>query len=287
MKVIAGPPLLLFDAHNHIHLGMVSPCTIDLSSKVGGIALMSTHPRDFPIVSQLCDTGCNRKDGRMLLVPCFGVHPWFLHQVEDGGAEEDGWLSELKGQLERHPHAAVGEIGLDGHRYHPQSRTLVSSMEDQVQALEAQMRVAHSYQRACSVHAVQCWGPLMTLLSKLKRERQLPPKLYFHAFGAKVGFVDQLLALLSGQKQQTELFFGFAPVINLSRCTQQHQKTAEVIRKVGMDRIVLETDVEDASCVYPDLVIGAQFLSDTLQIPLEDVVKKAWDNSKRLYGISS
>lgn len=285
MKVVASPPLFLFDAHNHIHLGGASPCMIDALSRVDGMALMSTHPRDFPAVSHLCDTGCNRKD-EFLLVPCFGVHPWFLHQVEDG-EEENGWLKNLTDQLDRHPHAAVGEIGLDGHRFHPQSRNLVSSMDDQVQAMEAQMRVAHSYQRACSIHAVQCWGPLMTLLSKLKRERQLPPKLYFHAFGAKVGFVDQLLALFSGQKQQTELFFGFAPVINLSKCTQQHKKTAEVISKVGMDRIVLETDVEDASCVYPDLMIGAQFLSDTLKLPLEDVVKKAWDNAMRLYGISS
>lgn len=275
---------MLFDAHNHIHLGMASPCLIEVSSKVCGIALMSTHPRDFPVVSHLCDT--SRNDG-MLRIPCFGIHPWFLHQVEDV-EEEDGWLQKLKDQLERYPNAAVGEIGLDGHRYNPHSRELVSSMEDQVQALEAQMRVAHTYNRPCSVHAVQCWGPLMAVLSKLKKERQLPPKLYFHAFGGKAGFVDQLLALFRGskdQQQQTELFFGFAPVINLSKCSQQHQRTAEVIRKVGMDRIVLETDVEEASCVYQDLMVGAQFLSNALQLPLEDVVTKAWENSKRLYGI--
>ena len=264
--------LPLFDAHNHVHLGPASPM-LAATSELCGFSLMSTHPRDFPVVSRtINELSKHRPDASY--VPCFGVHPWFLHEVD---VSETEWLQDLEDVLENHPQAAVGEIGLDGHRYNPDTGNLSSAMEDQLRVFEAQMRIAHRYERAASVHAVQCWGPLMTLLSKLKKEQQLPRKIYFHAFGATVGFSDQLVALLG---KSVDLYFGFAPVINM-----RSPKTADVVRKIGISRIVLETDLEDASYVSRDIVQSAKFVSEALDLPLDEVVINAWNNARRLYGI--
>lgn len=57
----------------------------------------------------------------------------------------------------------------------------------------------------------------MQALSNLKKKKTshlnpLPPRMYFHAFGGRVGTVDQLLALCGREKGK--VYFGFAPVIS-------------------------------------------------------------------------
>jgi len=42
-----------------------------------GMALMSTQPRDFPFVSHLSTSLADKFSWDM--IPCFGIHPWFLH----------------------------------------------------------------------------------------------------------------------------------------------------------------------------------------------------------------
>ncbi len=41
------------------------------------------------------------------VVPCFGIHPWYLAR------RSDGWRERLVAILQSHPRACVGEIGLD------------------------------------------------------------------------------------------------------------------------------------------------------------------------------
>jgi len=107
----------LFDAHNHIHMsipGGVPPLVTDLTSQdcenhaqsicnsimevynrgtihnglqdneppttmypIKGMALMSTQPRDFPLISHLSTSLPSKRPWDV--IPCFGVHPWFLH----------------------------------------------------------------------------------------------------------------------------------------------------------------------------------------------------------------
>ncbi|KAL7557063.1 hypothetical protein ACA910_009898 [Epithemia clementina (nom. ined.)] len=284
------------------------------------MALMSTHPRDFPRVQSLVehlpqkvqissdtyhDTGGDKNNDNSdatkknipKLVACYGVHPWFLHELTDSDWEPQQqqqlsssvlaktwssrqptpplWLMDMEAYLVADPQAVVGEIGLDGFHFDPTTKQLTSSMEQQVQALEWQLELAHALQRPVSVHAVQCFGPLMTTLSKFRRK--MPPKVYFHAFGGKVGTVDQLLALCGNEIGQ--VYFGFAPVINF-----RSGKTADVARKVGLERLLLETDHEDASLVHDSMEQCISFMADCFQLDESVIVQQTTQNAKDFYG---
>lgn len=205
--------LLPFDSHNHLQLGP-SPAGMAIVGDGGvalsGMALMSTHPRDYSVVSQLAKHLTSEKTH---VVPCFGVHPWFLHEVpEDAPSESSAWLFELEQQLLSYPQSIVGEIGLDGFHFDAETKELVSPMEKQVEAFELQMKLACKLQRPVSIHAVQAFGALMESLSSLKRAKAIPPKMYFHAFGGKLGTIDQILALCG--RDYGRVYFGFAPIVS-------------------------------------------------------------------------
>jgi len=224
--------LLPFDSHNHVHMGPSPPSrallrslpgslpSVGDSSFVGlsGMALMSTHPKEFDRVLQLSYELPAEHPG-VHVVPCFGVHPWYLHELTDAdwvtqpSASLPRWITELEEKLVATPQAIVGEIGLDGFRFDPNTKELVSPMDKQVLAFRMQMELASRLERPVSIHSVQCYGSLMETLSQLKKsQHKLPPKIYFHAFGGKLGTVDQLLALCG--REVGRVYFGFAPVIS-------------------------------------------------------------------------
>jgi Tat protein secretion system quality control protein TatD with DNase activity len=166
-----------------------------------GAALMSTHPRDYPAVGSVASELESSKYG--LAVPCYGVHPWFLHEVlpdgdndddEDEDDDDDGWLAELRRRLVDRPGAIVGEIGLDGARWREavdgtgatagggggaggefgskpireRKRTLSCPMNVQKRAFEGQLVLATELRRPVSIHVVHAWGELFDSLETVR-----------------------------------------------------------------------------------------------------------------------
>jgi Tat protein secretion system quality control protein TatD with DNase activity len=283
--------ILPFDSHNHVHMGptpalvaLLGPTTAaavattltttddnqhQLSTPpvaVSGMAIMSTHPRDFDRVRHLSKDLQQQRPG-VRVVPCFGVHPWFLRELteqdwqlslEPGCIHLPKWVMEIENMVTSTPGAIVGEIGLDGFHFDPVTEQLVSPMDQQVKAFRLQMELAARLDKPVSVHGVKCFGPLMEVLSELKKSKtKLPPKIYFHAFGGKAGTVDQLTAICG--RELGRVYFGFAPVINF-----RSPNTAEIVRKVGIERLLLETDHEDAACVPESIQECIRFLSETV-----------------------
>jgi Tat protein secretion system quality control protein TatD with DNase activity len=290
-----------FDSHNHVHMGPTPPLrallgpTATLTDQspavVSGMAIMSTHPRDFDRVRQLSKDLPEIRPGAQV-VPCFGVHPWFLHELTerdwhmDVSSEPDSnnnlpfWATEIERMVTSTPGAIVGEIGLDGFHFDPVTEQLTSPMEKQVSAFRLQMELAARLDKPVSVHGVQCYGTMMPILSELKKSKtKLPPKIYFHAFGGKAGTVDQLTALCG--RETGRVYFGFAPVVNF-----RSPRTAEIVRKVGIERLVLETDHEDAACVPESMEACVRFLSETLDMEEQEVIDKTTANAFDLYGLS-
>lgn len=278
--------LLPFDAHNHIHMGPTEASHAVSSSSgevfISGMAIMSTHPRDFSSVLDLAKETLPRRFPSVGVIPCLGIHPWFLHDLKDEDWEvTDGsprWLSDLEEVLLAHPRAIVGEIGLDGFHFDPQTRELTCPLERQLEAFKAQMLLANKLERPVSIHCVRSFGPLFEVLSSLKRSKQLPPRMYFHAFGGKAGTVDQLLALCG--RDYGLVYFGFAPVVNF-----RSPKTAELMRRIGIDRLLLETDHEDAALVHQSLKDSLSYLADALCLTEDMVIKATTTNAFRFYGI--
>ena len=364
-----------FDAHNHVHMG---PCPAswalgqnlqqeqqnqqqppnDTFYPLGGMALQSTHPRDYLTIWNLCHTIPNEYP-HSIIIPCFGVHPWWLHELTNDdwklvvsnfhGNVVPQWIQDLeqmlvfqqsqqqhsgddidnnnnnngegggvppshhhKQQLQRPPpnqqfiassspsssssssswipQPVVGEIGLDKFHFDGQKGALTCPFDKQVEAFELQLTVATRLQRPVSIHCVHSMGPLMDTIQLVQRnEGRLPPAMYFHAFGGKAPSIDQLSAICtrgSKKKQQvhpytTKIYFGFAPVINF-----KSPKTAEVIRKVGLERLVLETDHEDSRLVPRDMHDAIQFIAETLQVDPDTLIQQTTNNVMDLYGIN-
>ncbi len=277
---------LPFDAHNHVHMGPSSPLmalqsAVDGTTLLSGMAIMSTHPRDYARVNHLTDSLPEKVPGTHI-VPCYGVHPWFLHELTERDWEPSSssglpqFAQELDELIVATPNAIVGEIGLDRARYDPHTMDLPTPMKKQVTAFEIQMKIAAHRQRPVSIHCVQSWGSMMQVLSRLKKKSCLPPAIYFHAFGGKVGTVDQLLAICG----RDCTFFGFAPVINF-----RSPKTANVIRYIGLDRLVLETDHEDASKVPESVENGIRLLANALDESEDMIVERTTANALTLYNL--
>ena len=219
---ICSMVVLPFDAHNHVHMG-VSPPSLALEPfqvcgeklKIGGMAIMSTHPRDFVSVSSIGDE--LRVDHGINAVKCFGVHPWFVSELEESDSDSGlpQWLLSLEEQLNRCPDAVVGEIGLDGFHFNGETGELSAPMEKQIEVFRLQMELAAKRAKPVSIHAVQCFGVLMETLSLLKKQKKMPPRMYFHAFGGKLGTIDQILALCG--RKVGQVYFGFSPVVSKYR----------------------------------------------------------------------
>jgi len=263
--------------------GGTSQDTENEATNVSGMAIMSTHPRDFEHVLTLSKSLPSKVNGRVKIVPCFGIHPWFLHEVSEDTSQ---WIKELEDRLQTNPNAMVGEIGLDGFHFDPETEELTSSMERQVEAFRLQMELAARLARPVSIHTVQCFGPLFDAIHQIKKDAKqnniqqaLPPKMYFHAFGGKAATIDQLLAMCG--KQPGQVYFGFAPIINF-----RSPKTADVVRRCGIERLVLETDHEDAACVPDSIEQCIQFLATTLDLNEREVIERTTANSYDLYGLN-
>lgn len=318
---------------------------------IRGIAIMSTQPRDFPIVKQLAKElhikrlGMDlRDDTGMHVVRCYGVHPWFLKQANadfadfavanekcsDLSQNVPAWLSYLKYNLEADPSSHVGEIGLDGARYDidplTNEKVLAATIESQIEAFESQMHLAADLKRSVSVHAVHCWGQFMNSMKNIKMTRMkmrkdkislrkqlereiflsenedeknliaerlkdvkgdflvLPPKIYFHAFGGKPAVVDQLDAICREKSMPsyvTETFYGFAPFVNF-----RAPKTEHVMQKVGIGRLVLESDLEDFNEVRSDLKAGVEFIARVFAMEEDEVLRQTNANARYFYGFS-
>lgn len=112
----------------------------------------------------------------------------------------------------------------------------------------------------------------------------LPPRIYMHAFGGNPSIVDQVNAICckdnknSDDSNQCEVFYGFAPIINF-----RSPKTADTIRKVGINQLVLESDLEDYSNVAQDLKLNVRFVANALGLEFDQVLDKTNHNAKRLY----
>lgn len=287
---------------------------------VSGMAIMSTNPRDYKPVKLLAKKLADIKPDNLHLIPCFGVHPWWLHElteydwevIDDTTNKDNGdnsptiprWVYELQQELIDTPNSIVGETGLDGFHYQPNTKQLTSSIEQQIKAFKHQMLVAYKLQRPVSIHVVQSFGPLLDVLQDLKKLKKLPPVLYFHAFGGKIGTVDQILAILgmnerrkknimqqqskettassSGNphQHQYQVYFGFAPVINF-----RSPKTKQVIQHIGLGRIVLETDQEESILIPTSIVEGIEYLADAFDTTTSEIIHQTTQNAYDLYRI--
>ncbi len=117
------------------------------------------------------------------MIPCFGIHPWHAEGVDAGNLafELDDWLC-------RHPHAAVGESGLDASPRH------IATLQAQRSLLHIHLSAAWRHERLVHLHGTKSWSELLELLRARERVGTLP-RVLLHAWNGSHELAREFLKL--------------------------------------------------------------------------------------------
>jgi len=162
---------------------------------------------------------CRSWDSVPHVIPSFGLHPYRV------GAAEEGWLEKLRGLLEEHASAGLGECGLD------KSPHVLSSSpwEVQVRAFEAQLALADELDRPVTVHCVRAHGALLECLSRCTPRGGV----LLHSWSGSPEMMRALAKL--------GCIFSFSGAL----CNEKARKIHESAKVVPPEQLVVETDSPD------------------------------------------
>jgi len=202
------------DAHNHLHdTRLGDPPPVIAAMREAGIArcvVNATCEADWPQVEALA------VDHPDFVLPAFGIHPWKAHTATEG------WENRLRELLERHPHASLGECGLDRWIDSP-------GLDTQMPVFDAQIRLARELDRPLTIHCLKAWQALFDAF-----DREAPPKRFLlHSFNGSIEVARRLLPLGA--------YFSFSGYFLHDRKTA----VVETFRQLPPDRVLLETDAPD------------------------------------------
>lgn len=156
-----------------------------------------------------------------VILPQFGVHPWYVHEVLKNC---QGWEGELSRMLHLVPSAGVGETGLD------KSPRWKGNIEEQEIMFKFHIKIAVEMNRPLSVHCVKSYG-----------------RVYEHIKHVQ-GAVPIVLHGWMGSKDMVTLFASIPRVyfsINSSIIKLDPLKGIGMLRAIPLDRLMVESDCPD------------------------------------------
>lgn len=250
-----NPTARYCDAHNHLQDDRFAGRqeTILRTAAEVGVARMVVNgacAADWPAVTALA------RSHPGLVQPSFGWHPWYL---DERGPD---WENALASQLDAHPEAFVGEIGLDRWmldnpaRWRAllasagQSKEAPPALAEQEAAFVAQLRLAADRNLPVSIHCLHAFGRLRELLATHPRPER---GFLLHSYGGPAEMVPAF-AQLGG-------YFSFPGYFLHERKARQR----DVFRAIPPDRLLVETDAPDQ--LPPDAAMPHR-LEDTTGRPL-------------------
>ncbi|HXK59959.1 MAG TPA: TatD family hydrolase [Acidobacteriota bacterium] len=150
------------------------------------------------------------------IVPCFGIHPWYLRH------RSEGWENRLRALLESTP-AGIGEVGLD--RWYKEGNEA-----EQELVFRRQLAIARELHRPVMVHCLKAWGWLLDVLDDIEF---LPAGFLLHAYSGPAELIGPLSA--------KGAFFSFAGNV----LDERKVRMRNALVSVPADRLLLETDSPD------------------------------------------
>ena len=226
--------------------GMYSRSLLLIQFSVFTVVNLMTHfvtGEDWRRVERLCN---ERSSNRCLIVPHFGLHPWFISQhlstlTEHSYATSNDvqyWEPELVRLLLAYPSAGVGECGLD------KGIKREVSTSQQVDILRRHIVIAAQYHRILTLHCVRMYGTLLDTLTDYLQPNTTsdpillrPRAILLHSCNyLPAEMVSSFLSTLG----DTEVYFSIsAPPKTPS------SKFVELLRSIPLDRLLIETDSPD------------------------------------------
>ncbi|KAG7575789.1 Metal-dependent hydrolase [Arabidopsis thaliana x Arabidopsis arenosa] len=207
----------LFDAHCHLQDKRVIDKASQLISAalavgVTNFAVNGTSEKDWDLVKEMGETYPS-------VVPCFGLHPWFIAD------RSPHWFKTLKKFFETTPTAAVGEIGLD-------KGPLAGGIDysDQLVVFRPQLELAKELNKPVAVHCIDAFDDLLEIMRSVG---PFPAGVILHSFNGSAEVVPKLAELGA--------YFSFSGWF-----TYIDEKIAKkTLKSIPSDRFLLETDSPD------------------------------------------
>ncbi len=278
---------MLHDAHNHLQDDTLAPHLDRIAAswdpaRFGYMVVNGTCQADWPRVTALAQ--------RFPFVrPSYGLHPW------DAGDRSPDWFETLKTHLDAHPHAAVGEIGIDRwilDSARPDDPRLAGQrrapLPEQGEVFLKQLALACAENRPVTIHCLQAWGALSEIIARVN----VPERGFLlHAYSGPAELVPAFA--------QRGAWFSF----NGAFLDPKHAKHRETFKTVPLDRLLVETDAPamippqlwrthklppapDGSTVnHPGNIESAYAgLASLLGLPAADLTAQVDANFRRFFG---
>jgi TatD DNase family protein len=256
--------LCFFDVHTHLHDHRISMDTqgILLRAKQAGVTHMATcatMEENFAATARLA---------RSCIIPCFGIHPWFLDTLSPN------WESVLGEHLEGMP-SAVGETGLD-------FMDRGADRKRQLSVFNTHLSLAMDLRRPVNIHIRKAWDAFVHVLKKIG---PLPAGGVVHSYSGSADLVRVLTT--------HNLHISFSGAATRPRA----KKTLKALLAVPLDRIVFETDTPDLFPSQEDVKVSGprplnepMYVRDIVRIcaarrkmPVEQLAAHGYANARQLY----
>lgn len=190
-----------------------------------------------------------------------GVHP---HHASNYSKNDEEFIINNIKDID-----VIGEIGLDYfYDFAPRDK--------QIEVFERQMQLASSLDKPVSLHCREAHGDFMTVLRKYPNVTGV-----VHCFSGSVEIAVETVKL------------GYMLGIGGSYTFKNGKKLKEVVREVGLDNIVLETDspylapepIRGSVNVPQNTLIVAKAISSELGVSLEEVLERTTNNAIKIFRI--
>ena len=254
--------MVIFDTHAHYD---------DVAIDPDRYALLSALPERG--VRAVVNAGADLSSSRAGLALCgrfsyfraaVGVHPEAAADFPADGEAQLAALAENKAVV------AIGEIGLD---YHYED---VCPRERQKEVFSRQVALAVELNLPVIVHDREAHEDTLSVL------RRYRPAGVVHCFSGSVEMMREVVAL--------GMYVGLGGAVTFKNA----RRPVEVAAAVPEDRLVLETDapymapvpMRGKRCDSSLIAHTAARIADIRQMPAEALLRTAFDNACRLYGLS-
>lgn len=202
-----------FNEFSHVMAELLTDCE---KRNIHQIVVPSVSPDNWQQVLHLANQIKISKEINCKLLPCLGIHPWYLKQCSANALEQ---LT-----LAVHTHlqdiVAIGETGIDGIIAEQQN-----NLSQQLKFFEYHLQLAKEVNKPIIIHHRKSHQHIVPLLKKYQ-----PQTGVIHAF--------------SGSFQQAKQYIdlGFKLGIGGTITYERAQKTIKTVKKLPLSSIVLETD---------------------------------------------
>jgi TatD DNase family protein len=172
----------------------------------------------------------------------------------------------------------VGEFGLDKVAVPLDARGVripgaEPDYENQLRCFREQLDVASELRRPAVLHCVKAFGDLGDIL---RNRETFPSKVLMHSYGGTKAFLEGLVKM---KRFGSRFYFGFSSVVN-----SRSPKTRDVVRAVPDDRLLVESDAEDADGAEESLRSILAFAAEAKGWTVEETARVTRANAERFYG---